>query len=54
MLRKELQMEGFGVNRWHDRWDEGIKQNLQWIKEVYESYISITRLFGQTLGSVEV
>jgi len=27
-------MEGFLVSRWQDRWDEGIKQNLQWIKEV--------------------
>jgi len=27
-------MEGFLVSRWQDRWDEGINQNLQWIKEV--------------------
>lgn len=26
-------MEGFVVHRWADRWEEGIKQNLQWIKE---------------------
>jgi len=30
---KQLKMEGFLVSRWNDRWDEGIKQNLQWIKE---------------------
>lgn len=33
LLRKQLKMEGFIVSRWHDRWDEGIKQNLEWIKE---------------------
>lgn len=26
-------MEGFLVNRWLDRWDEGIEANLQWLKE---------------------
>lgn len=26
-------MEGFIVSRWLDRWFEGIKQNIQWIKE---------------------
>lgn len=26
-------MERFLVARWVDRWSEGIKQNLQWIKE---------------------
>lgn len=26
-------MKGFIVTRWRDRWFEGIKQNLQWIKE---------------------
>jgi prostaglandin reductase 1 len=34
LMAKELKMEAFMVNRWHNRWDEGIKQNLQWIKEV--------------------
>ncbi|XP_021912964.1 prostaglandin reductase 1-like isoform X3 [Zootermopsis nevadensis] len=33
LLRKELKMEGFMVSRWHNRWDEGVEQNLQWIKE---------------------
>ena len=27
-------MEGFIVNRWTDRWDEGVNYNLQLIKEV--------------------
>jgi hypothetical protein len=31
-------MEGFSVKHQQDRWDEGIKQNLQWIKEVTESF----------------
>jgi len=30
---KQLSMQGFIVTRWADRWEEGIKQNLQWIKE---------------------
>lgn len=30
---KQLKMEGFVVTRWTDRWQEGIKQNLQWITE---------------------
>ncbi|XP_049949184.1 prostaglandin reductase 1-like [Schistocerca serialis cubense] len=33
MIFKELKMEGFLVKRWLDRWDEGIKQNIQWIKQ---------------------
>jgi prostaglandin reductase 1 len=31
---KELKLEGFMVKRWINRWDEGIEQNLQWIREV--------------------
>ncbi|XP_028144094.1 prostaglandin reductase 1 [Diabrotica virgifera virgifera] len=30
---KQLKMEGFNVSRWHDRWMEGINQNLEWIKQ---------------------
>lgn len=26
-------MKGFLVQRWRDRWFEGIKQNLQWLQE---------------------
>jgi prostaglandin reductase 1 len=26
-------MEGFVVHRWTDRWEEGLKQLLEWIKE---------------------
>ncbi|XP_059475084.1 prostaglandin reductase 1-like [Neocloeon triangulifer] len=33
MNRSELKMEGFMVYRWEDRWLEGIKQNIAWIKE---------------------
>lgn len=32
-ILKELKMEGFMVTRWVSRWQEGIQQNLQWIKE---------------------
>ncbi|CAK1551191.1 unnamed protein product [Leptosia nina] len=30
---KELKVEGFLVNRWTHRWDEGIDMNLKWIQE---------------------
>ncbi|KYN10151.1 Prostaglandin reductase 1 [Trachymyrmex cornetzi] len=33
MLFSQLKMEGFIVKRWSDRWNEGIMQNLQWIRE---------------------
>lgn len=33
MVFKELKMEGFIVTRWGDRWQEGIMQNLRWIRE---------------------
>ncbi|CAH1101134.1 unnamed protein product [Psylliodes chrysocephalus] len=34
LVFKQLRMEGFNVSRWAgDRYIEGIKQNLQWIKE---------------------
>lgn len=30
---KELKVEGFLVNRWLDRWDEGINANMKWLQE---------------------
>ncbi|XP_049873136.1 prostaglandin reductase 1-like [Pectinophora gossypiella] len=33
VVLKELKMEGFLVNRWTDRWDEGINANLIWLRE---------------------
>lgn len=33
MVLKELKMEGFLVNRWLDRWNEGINANLKWLNE---------------------
>ncbi|XP_047004879.1 prostaglandin reductase 1-like [Schistocerca americana] len=30
---KQLRMEGFLYSRWHDRWDEGITQLTQWVRE---------------------
>lgn len=33
VLFKQLKLEGFIVTRWNDRWMEGIKQNLEWIKQ---------------------
>lgn len=34
VLFQQIKIEGFIIwNRWNDVWDEGIKQNLHWIKE---------------------
>ncbi|CAB3385250.1 Hypothetical predicted protein [Cloeon dipterum] len=33
VIGNQLKIEGFMVYRWQDRWQEGIKQNIQWIKE---------------------
>ncbi|XP_071455332.1 prostaglandin reductase 1-like [Hetaerina americana] len=33
LISKELKMEGFMVMRWLDRWEEGVKQHLNWINE---------------------
>merc|ERR1719433_2677154 len=32
MVSKQLKMEGFLVNRWNDRWMEGVLQMAQWIR----------------------
>ncbi|XP_046982393.1 prostaglandin reductase 1-like [Schistocerca americana] len=67
MVFNELKMEGFLVNRWLDRWDEGIKQNMQWIKEgklkyketVTEGFENMPKAFigmlkGENLGKAVV
>lgn len=33
ILFNQLKMEGFIVRRWANRWNEGIEQNLRWIRE---------------------
>nr|XP_021185401.2 prostaglandin reductase 1 [Helicoverpa armigera] len=33
IVLKELKIEGFLVNRWTDRWNEGIEANLKWLEE---------------------
>jgi len=33
IVLKQLKIEGFIVQRWGDRWMEGINQNKQWLKE---------------------
>lgn len=33
MVFQQLEMRGFLVTRWSNRWFEGINQNLQWIRE---------------------
>ncbi|XP_065089075.1 prostaglandin reductase 1-like [Ochlerotatus camptorhynchus] len=41
---KQLKMEGFIVSRWRDRWMEGIRANLDWIKQgklQYEETVTV-------------
>ncbi|XP_069677673.1 prostaglandin reductase 1-like isoform X1 [Periplaneta americana] len=53
VVSKQLKMEGFLTYRWLDRWNEGIMQNLQWIKEgklvyretVTEGFENMTKAF---------
>lgn len=33
IVLKEIKIEGFLVNRWTHRWEEGIDANLKWLKE---------------------
>lgn len=33
IVMNQLKVEGFIVTRWMDRWNEGVMQNLQWIRE---------------------
>lgn len=33
MIGKQLLMRGFLVYQWADRWNEGVLENLKWIKE---------------------
>lgn len=43
VVAKQLKMEGFLVNQFADRTQEGIKQNLKWVKEgklKYKEYIT--------------
>ncbi|XP_032680454.1 prostaglandin reductase 1-like [Odontomachus brunneus] len=67
IVSKELKMEGFIVRRWKDRWQEGIQQNLQWIREgkliyretitkgfenMFEAFIGM--MHGQNIGKAIV
>lgn len=67
IVMQQLKMEGFIVNRWQDRWQEGIQQNLQWIREgkliyrettikgfenMFEAFIGMMR--GQNFGKAIV
>ncbi|KAJ6640884.1 Prostaglandin reductase 1, partial [Pseudolycoriella hygida] len=42
MVFSQLKMEGFIVNRWNNRWMEGIRQMLKWIKEGQLKYNETT------------
>ncbi|KAL1132042.1 hypothetical protein AAG570_011650 [Ranatra chinensis] len=67
MIFKQLKMEGFVVSRWLNIWQEGIAQNLQYIKEgklkyeetVYEGFEKIFDAFiglfkGENTGKAVV
>jgi len=46
---QHARMEGMHTNRWLDRWSEGIRQNLQWIREGKLKYTeTITEGFENT------
>lgn len=38
MVFKQLTMEGFLIHRWLDRYDEGMRQMAQWIREVRSKF----------------
>ncbi|KAF7275307.1 prostaglandin reductase 1-like isoform X2 [Rhynchophorus ferrugineus] len=47
IVMKQLQIEGFMVYRWLDRWLEGVNQNLKWIQEGKLKYREkVTEGFG--------
>nr|XP_031841678.1 prostaglandin reductase 1-like isoform X2 [Nomia melanderi] len=67
VMKKQLKMEGFFVTRWNDHWMEGIKKNLQWIREgkiksretitkgfenMFEAFINMLR--GKIIGEAIV
>ncbi|CAG0906881.1 unnamed protein product, partial [Darwinula stevensoni] len=33
VLSKQLRIEGFSVLRWMDRWNEGVQQMAEWVRE---------------------
>ncbi|KAG5888044.1 hypothetical protein JTB14_032853 [Gonioctena quinquepunctata] len=46
IISNELMLEGFLISRWVDKWSEGTKQNIKWIKEGKLKYReTITRGF---------
>lgn len=54
---QQLEVKGFLVSQWQNRWMEGIKQNMQWIKEgrikyketVCEGFENMTKTFIRML-----
>ncbi|KAG7212608.1 hypothetical protein KM043_012899 [Ampulex compressa] len=67
MVYSRLKMEGFIVSHWHDRWLEGIKQNLEWIRmgklryretvtkgfdHMFEAFVNM--LHGENIGKAIV
>lgn len=67
ILINELKVEGFIYTRWIVRWDEGIAQNLRWIREgklryhetmtegfenLFNAFISMLR--GENIGKAIV
>lgn len=58
-ILKQLKMEGFVVYRWADRWQEGINQMLQWLREgrlnykqkVYEDFESLPQILVAIMKS---
>ena len=49
LIFKQLRMEGFLVQRWLDRHQEGTNQMAQWVKEVRSIHPSTFQLFFLTI-----
>uniref|UniRef100_A0A672TLP4 Prostaglandin reductase 1 n=1 Tax=Strigops habroptila TaxID=2489341 RepID=A0A672TLP4_STRHB len=44
MIFKELQMEGFIVSRWNNRWEEGLNTMLKWVMEVRKEGVGFCKV----------
>ncbi|XP_056636317.1 prostaglandin reductase 1-like [Diorhabda sublineata] len=59
---KQIRIEGFLVTRWVERWNEGIEQNIEWIKDgklkyretITEGFENMFKAFVEMLKGVNV
>lgn len=61
-ILKQIKMEGFIVYRWADRWQEGIAQMLQWLREgklnykqkIYEDFETLPQILAAIMRSSNI